>query len=558
MRRLALASSLLALMVTSVAPARAQSRGGAMSSTPAPPTSSAPPAAIPGAGGTGGTGGTTGLRGLRPTANPLTLSLEDAFARAVQQSFDLRVAQARIDEAQANVRKAWSAVLPNVALAGQYTFNFPEQRFALGSAEQFEQQALLFNSIADLTAASAAGIPDATARRAALERAEELRKAARALERTEVTTAVIQPAHVLDGQLQMQVPLFSGRALPLLQNAYAAVDVTKLAVRQARAAVVFGVARAYYQVVATGRIVEIARQQVESAARHRDLAQQRVDAGVLTPLALQRAELELARAGQQVRAAEGGLRLAKGALGGLLGLVEDFDVAPPPVVPALEAGQVPEELVQRALVARDDVRIQKEALAIADRGRLDAWARFLPTVALTAAGRGTTNIQGLISQPFTGMVGVAASIPIFDGGMAAGSVDEAHAKVRQELLKVHQLEALVEQEVRGTLDDIALKVEARDTAERVASLARATKENTDQLFQAGVATSLDVTDASLGAFAADVDAERARFDLETARLGLAFAIGELRPVETLAPAPLSADEERAARRGGGGSPRSGS
>lgn len=506
-------------------------------------------AGAPSSGAAGGAsaGGTTGLRGLRPVATPRTITLEEAFALAVQRSWDLRVAHARIDEAKANVTKAWSAVLPNVSFGGQYSFNFPEQSFSLGSAEQFQQQALLFGSIADITAASAAGIPDATARRAALERAEELRKVARDLERSEVTTAVIQPAHVLDGQLQIQVPLFSARALPALQNAYAAVDLTRLGVQQARAAVVYGVARTYFQVVATTKIVDIARRQVESAARHRDLAQQRVDAGVLTPLALQRAELDLARAGQQARAALGGLKLAKGALASLLGVVEDFDVTVPPAVPAVEEGQLPEGLIERARATRPDLRLQKEMLAVADRARSDAWGRLAPMVALTAAGRGTTNVQGLVSQPFTGTIGVAASVPIFDGGLTMGYIDEANARIRQELLKLQQLEALIEQEVRGTVDDITLKLEAKDTADRVAALARATKENTDRLFEAGVATSLDVTDASLGAFSAEVDAERARFELESARLGLAYALGELHPADELAPMPVTADDEARAR-----------
>lgn len=490
---------------------------------------------------------TTGLRGLRPVERPESITLEQAFALAVQQSWDLRIATARVDEAQANVRKAWSALLPNVSLGGQYNFNYPEQSFSLGDPEQLKQQALLFNSIADITAGAAAANPDPNAQRAALERAEELRKAARDIQSTEITEAVILPAHVMEGQLQLRVPLFNGRALPLLQNAYAGVDVSRLATRQARAAIIYGVARAYYQTVAAEKISAIARQQVESARKHRDLAQRRVEAGVLTSLALERADLDLARADQQARAAEGGLKLAKASLGSLLGLRDDFVVVEPPAVPAVEAGASYEDLLSRALAARDDLRLQKEALAIADRGRVDAWMNLLPVVSLTAAVRGTTNTSGLASQPVTGNVGIAASIPIFDGGLTMGTIDETNARVRQELLKVRQLEALVEQEVRGTLDNLALKQEAKDTAERVVALARSAKDNTDKLFEAGVVTSLDVTDASLSAFSAEVEAARARFDLETARLGLAYVLGELRPSADLEPAPLSDDEEKRAR-----------
>jgi outer membrane protein len=521
----------------------AQSRAGSGQAQAQQPSMSSSSSSAQPSTSSGAAGGTTGLRGLRPVANPRTISLDDAFGLAIQQSWDLRIAQARIDEAQARVRQAWAAILPNISAGGQYTFNYPEQKFSLGSQEQFEQQALLFNSLADLTAGAAAANPDPVAQRAALERAEQLRQAAKDIANSDVTEAVIQPAHVFDGQIQLQVPLFNARSWPMLQNAYGAVDITRIATRQARAAVIYGVARTYYQAVAAKRIVDIAHQQQESAKSHRDLAQQRVDEGLLTPLALQRAELDLARADQQAKAAEGGLKMAKAALGSLIGVVEDFDVADPPAVPAVESSGNTDELLQRAWNARDDLRVEKETLAIAERGRTDAWMRFLPVVALTASGRGTTNVAGLVSQPFSGAIGVAVSIPIFDGGLTLGAIDEANAKLRQEYLRVAQLEALVEQEVRGTVDDLQLKKEAKDTAERVAALAHATLENTDKLFEAGAATSLDVTDARLGAFSADVDAARARFDLETARLALAYSIGELRPQDDLAPKPLS-DEEK--------------
>jgi outer membrane protein TolC len=109
--------------------------------------------------------------------------------------------------------------------------------------------------------------------------------------------------------------------------------------------------------------------------------------------------------------------------------------------------------------------------------------------------------------------------------------------LRQEQLKIEQIQMGVEQEVRGGLDDVALKTQAVKTADRVAQLARAQQENAEALFEAGAATSVDVGDARLAAFAAEVDAARARFDLETARLSLANTLGEFRPVTDSAAAP---------------------
>lgn len=488
-------------------------------------------------------------QGLRPSAAPPSITLEQAFGLAAQRSFDLRIANAGIDEAQARVKQAWSVLFPRVTLSGGYTYSFPSSKFSLGDPAQFRQQALLFNTLADQTAAQAAQIPDPVQQRAALERAEELRATAQEIERSKVTEIEIQPPHSIDGQLQIQVPLFNGRSLPLLQNAYSGVDLTRLATRRARAEIIWGVARAYYQTAAAQRIVAIADKQVESARGHRDLTKERVDAGIVTQLSLQRAELELARADQQRRGAAGALELSKAALGSLIGTVEQFEIVEPPPVPALEAASEgsTNDLVARAFAARDDLRVQRESLAIADRNRTDAWMRFLPTLALVGSGRATTNTGGLVSNPFTGSIALQAQVPLFDGGQTLGVLDETDAQRRQQLLRVRQAEEQIEREVRGAVNDLALKRDAVATADRVADLARAQKENVDVLFGEGAATSLDVADAHLGAFSADVEAARARFDLETARLGLAYAVGELRPVEDVEPAPLEDAEANAAR-----------
>jgi outer membrane protein len=462
--------------------------------------------------------------GLRPATTLKTITLDEAQKLATTQSFDLRIAAAKVDEASANVRKAWSYVLPQLSIGGGYTYSFPEATFTLGDDEQFQQQALLFNSIADLTEQSAAFNPDPVQQRAAFERAEQLRAAAKDLENQRATEVTIQPPHTFEGQVTFQMPLFSARALPLLQNAYSGEEMGRLGARQARAQISVGVTRVYLQAVAAKQIVEITGKQIESAKRHHEIAKQRSEAGLLIGLAVQRAELDVARAEQQQRAAMGGYKVAKAALGALIGVVDDFDVAAPS--PSKDVVGDAETLVKRAVDVRDDIKLQRQALLIAERSRLDAWFHFLPSIGLAVQGRATSNTEGLVSNPFTGAISVQASVPLYDGGMTYGLLDETDAKLRQERLRLEQLEQNVEREVRGALDDVALKKDAAETALRVANLAQASRDNAEGLFADGAITSLELADANLAAFAASVDAARAQLELESARAGLALAIGD--------------------------------
>lgn len=520
-------------------PALAQSRGGsapaAASDSPSSPVSGAPR-------------GTTGLSGLRPLDVPPLITLAEAFTLSATTNVDLRVAAAQLAASKANLTKAWAVLLPNISLGAQYTFNYPDQTAQFGDPAQYEQQALLFNSIADITEQSAAMNPDPIAQRAAVERAAELRKAASDIARTEPMDIVLAPPHVVEGNLTFAMPLFNGRAFPLLQNAYGGVELTRLSVEQARAAVLWGTAQAYLQAVATKSIVAITDEQVASTKRHLGLAVQRHQQGLITDLALERADLEVKKAEQQARQARAGLRAAKAALAGMIGRTDDFEVAAPPPVDALELGAKPEELLVRAWSQRLDLRVQKASLALAQRSSAEAWMRFLPSFQLVAQGRYTSNTSGFSSQPLAGAVVVQGTLPIYDGGMTFGSIAETDAKVGAELLRVRQLEQAIERELRGTLDDLALKSDNVSTTAGLAQLARKQAATAEDLYAQGVMTETDLRDARLGQFAADVDAARARLELETARLGLAYALGQLPTaahVEGATLAPVS-DEERAA------------
>ncbi len=486
--------------------------------------------------------------GLKPVAQPSRISLDAAFTQAVQLSWDLRIASARGAEADARLKQAWAGLWPSVSLGADYTYTYPEVTASFSNQDQLDQQALLFNSIADITEGSAAQTPDPLKRRAAQERAQQLRQAATDIQNTNTQEIVIVPAHAATAQVQLSWPILSPRSLPLLQAAYAGVDLSRSGLRVARGQIMFAVARAYFQVVVAKRIVGIANAQLTSTAHHKEVAHARKDAGYLTDLQFQRAELDLARAEAQVKGATSALSVAKGALGMLIGANDDFDVDEAPVLLAVDQGSDADALVSTALTARDDIALQRSALEIADKFNTEAWTRFLPTVRLVAAGRYTTNTGGFSSEPVTGTLGVQASIPIFDGGMTYAQTLESRAKVTQELLRVRQLEMQVEQEVRGAVNNVAHAKVAMESAQKILDLARAQQDNAARLFDAGAVTAVEVEDANVGAFSAEVDAARAGLDVQIARLSLAHATGQFTPTAADNDArPLTNDDAEHAR-----------
>lgn len=535
--------------------------GGGMGAAPtaaAPAQSSfgsgAGPAATPSTGG----GGASGLYGLRPSGDGRVLTLKDALGRAAEQNWDLRVAKERIAQQETQVRRAYAALLPQVSMNGSYTYNCQigktdqlidcaDQTIQFTSKEQLDQQALLFRSIGNVVEGAAEFEQDPERQQEQREQARQLYSAADDIEDTDIEPVVVAPAHVVGGSLNVSVPLFNGRAIPLLMNAYTAVDAVRLGTYQSRSALLYATARGYYGAVTAKKFVKIAEEQKASAIRHRDATKAQVELETQARLALRRAELDVIRAEQQVRAAKAAYISAVAQVGTLIGEVDMFDVEDPGAPSDIETSGDADTLVATALTSRDDLRAQKLAVVIADRGRVDAWMQFLPTVSLVGRASATSNVSGFVGAPVSSALILQASVPIYDGGARYATLRESGSRVREELLKVKQLEAKIEAQVRGNIAEIAQKKDSLSLARQALDLSRASQEQAQAMFEVGMGTPLDVTDTNLAVFLSEVDVARAELELDQARLGLAYMLGYF-PGEQPDPLSIESGEVDSARK----------
>jgi outer membrane protein TolC len=490
----------------------------------------------------GGGASADALMGLKATDTPATLSLEEALAAAVEANVDLKIAKERITQQEIQVRRAWAAIKPQVSLNATYQYSYPEQEIQFSNPEQAQQQALLYESLANITRGQAAFVQDPDERAALEEQAESLQSVATELRNTESDPIIVTPAHNLNGNLQMSMVLFNGRSLPLILNAYDAVEMIKESTSLSKGTLLFSVARTYYGAVTSKKIWNIALQQLSRTQAQRDATKGRVELGIEPVLSLQRAELEYFKAKQQADAARSSYQLMVGTLGFLLDKDTFFEVTDPPPLRAIEAEASDAEFIDRAFESREELRVQKLALDIAKRQRTDAWMMFMPTVSLVAQARMTSNTSGFTDDPITGVVMVQGSIPLYDGGTRYAALDESASKIREELFRLKQVERRVESQVRGNLADLRVKLAGLESAKEALALAQSTNANAKALFDAGVATNLDVLDANVALFVSEVDFARAEMDLQQARMGLAHILGEFEPTLEAMPAAAAPPE----------------
>ncbi len=490
---------LTALLLAQAAPPPAQPAEGAAPEGPlAAPRSSAisvPPRQSP-----------PQPRSLPAPQGPV-LSLDDALRETQAKNLDLRVAQARLDQSRELHWKAWSAFLPQVIAGATLTHNnLPDVTFPLPTGY----------AIRDLGAPGAEqatpGLPGAATNLA--------------LVPTAVDEVIIQKQNTLGAQIQLTQPLFAPGAWYGIAASRAAERLAADNTEGARRDIVFGTAQAYYGAAGMKQVVLVQERQLAIAQDHERDARVRYEAGSTPKVTLLRAEIDRARAEQDLKRAQNSYLSAKISLATLLDRkAAEFEVAVPP------SPELPRDdgaLEDAAARDRPDVQAAGEALTVAQRNRAGVYTRYLPT--LGAFGRAQyANTTGFSGQTTTWAVGLALNWTLLDGFVRESDLRETSARVREaEALQLGALSRARDEVRRGRLD-LDSAVANREKAKEQLALARENQRLVDVNYRAGAATYLEVSDANTTLLAAELTQVSESLNADLSSLRLLKAAGAFNP-----------------------------
>ncbi|HCF62610.1 MAG TPA: hypothetical protein DFS52_32060 [Myxococcales bacterium] len=319
----------------------------------------------------------------------------------------------------------------------------------------------------------------------------------------------------------LTVPLFdlssysrywaSGHALEAAEEA---VDATLLDVELA-------VAQAYYQVVANQGLVAAARRAMEVAQESERLARVRFEAGTVTMLAVDTARVDRARAEQNLIAARRSLAVASRTLATLTRLPEPGDL-PEPTAPA--ASELTEEaFVERALEGRAEIAQQRALLRQATSSRSEAWGPVVPTLSAFAR-ENYSNATGFVGNELYWEAGLRldwrADLSLI------GAVRQVNAQIREGEARLQQAIDEVRDQVHTAWLDVRANRSRLEVARVEEGSARDALEIARARYEAGTATSFELSQAQSDAFSADANLVQARADLAYSVLVLRKASGQ--------------------------------
>lgn len=304
----------------------------------------------------------------------------------------------------------------------------------------------------------------------------------------------------------------------------------------AHQAIIFNVARTFYEYSAARQKTELARQHLQNTTKLVDAAQSRFQAGIGTAIDVAQAKQLQAQANFRLVQNQGAERNAYHALIAAAGLPPTTQIhiadASDRQLPRYE--DLPDDAtLQAALSYRPDLIATDAARRAAEKSIDSVKADFLPKVALmgvVSAGSTHFNINGLAEtspQSASTAVLLGVSIPLFDGGLRRMRLREAEARAAaaKELVRKNQNDAL--REIHFAANSLRSALEAYTAATELVDAVRLTYDAALESYEVGLGSMMLATEAAN----ALIDATQAQTVAYSAALiasaNLAFMMGQI-------------------------------
>ena len=339
---------------------------------------------------------------------------------------------------------------------------------------------------------------------------------------------VISRFNALSETLALSLTLFDARSLTSLSAVRARRNAEVAAAAESRRQLAFEVGQAFLATLGTSQVEEASARRFAFAGQNLEAAKARFAAGLASVNDVTRAELEYATAEVGVTQVKGQVETSLLQLGHLLDAPEAVRgrlVVPEFLIEAASAEAADAEaLVDEALARRLDVGslrwLASSQRALAKVPTLG----WLPSLSASGQYR-LTNEAAFNNKTWNWNIGATLSWSLFDGGARFGQRREQKALARLADLNVQAATRLVDVEVREALVSLDNQRASLRQATVAHEVAKKNAAETAELYRQGLASALEVADANVKLFEAEVALVQERYGLGVAFLNLEAALG---------------------------------
>jgi outer membrane protein len=325
------------------------------------------------------------------------------------------------------------------------------------------------------------------------------------------------------GRFQVSQLLFDfGRTHHEWRAALAGVESARAERESTAQAVILGVKRWYYDLIAARRLLEVAQESCARASQHLDTAKSRYQAEVAPRFDVTRQEVQVANAELAALTARNTLALARENLRNAMGLAEAIAFEPDDRALEYVAIDIDEAaVVNRASKQRPEIR-GIEALERAQGQHIEALLRnYLPSV----AGYADYSFTGESASDQGWTIGANVRLSIFDGGLTPSQIGQARAKLLSLQAQERKARQQVVLEVRESFLNVQRAREGLEVSAKAMDAAEQSMRIAENRYRNGVGAILELTDSEFALSTVRGNHVRLLADYHVALAQLEYAVG---------------------------------
>ncbi len=331
---------------------------------------------------------------------------------------------------------------------------------------------------------------------------------------------------ILSGDLVLTMPLFTaGR----LQNQVKARDFFLLSSEhklvRTRQELVFNISSVFYSILAQQKVIESLEFSQKALAEHRRRVEQLIDAEKAAQVDLLRTEVRLADVEQKLISERNTLDVQRSVLAELLGA----DGRSIEITGQLQIESRDVDFhygLQKAYAQRPDLMSEESELKALDRLVDSAKAQHWPQMDLRAGygNRWAADSTGISDD--TGSVGVALTLPIFEGGRIDATIRREKSRLNAAQQRTRALKLRIQQEVKSASSTVESNLARIQTTEKSIEQAQESLRIETQKYELGKGAIVDVLDSQAALLEAQTNYYQVLADYNIAVARWKLATGE--------------------------------
>lgn len=340
--------------------------------------------------------------------------------------------------------------------------------------------------------------------------------------------ALVGPFGVTDARISASQSIFDLSSIRRFQAARTGVSAAEADVANTEEQVAARVARAYLLAIRADADVEAAKANIALSQAVLQQADNQKKAGTGTGIEITRAKVQLANDRQRLLVAENAKRSANLQLLRAMNLQMDISLELTDKLGYIPVDKITlEQAKAQALTSRADLKAQMQREQSARLSASATKMERLPSLGLFG-DYGSIGSSIFDSSLPTRTYGLTLRVPIFDGGRKDARRTEAASQYRAETVRTKDLKNQIELDVRLALDALNSAEDQVGVAREGLSLSDNELAQARRRYEAGMANSLEVTDAQTRLERARDNQVQALYNYNVARIDLEQAMGNAR------------------------------